>query len=224
MDLNSPTRQIESRAHHIAVVLTHACSPEPLISILGGGGLHATTCDWDARQIETLVARPPDAVVMLVDCASRAGFVALRRMRAQLQSAPIVVVGRSGGTSAAARQSLNAGAQSFVHEEDAHRSLPAAVYAVLAGLVCVPSEVQRLVAMPTFSYREKEVLELLVAGLPNGQIALKLHLSESTVKSHLASAFAKLGVHSRKDAVARLLDPSEGLAATALPLRPDSSC
>jgi DNA-binding NarL/FixJ family response regulator len=223
IDLNSPTHQTEARARHIAVVLTHACSPEPLISILGEGGLPVTSCAHDAAGIESLSAHPPDAVVMVVDCASRGGFAALRRVRAQLQSAPIVVVGRAGATSAAARQSLNAGAQSFVHEEDARRSLPAAVHAVLAGLVCVPSEVQRLVAMPTFSHREREVLELLVTGLANGQIALRLHLSESTVKSHLASAFAKLGVHSRKDAVALLLDPSEGLAASALPLRPSSS-
>ena len=55
-------------------------------------------------------------------------------------------------------------------------------------------------------------------GLANGQIAVRLHLAESTVKSHLATAFAKLGVHSRKDAVALLLDPAEGLAAAALPL------
>jgi DNA-binding NarL/FixJ family response regulator len=220
MDLNSPTRQNnDSGAHRIAIVLSYACSPEPLISILGEGGLPVTTCAWDTGRIEGLLAHPPDAVVVVVDWASRSAFAALRRVRAQLQSAPIVVVGRSGATSAAARQSLNAGAQSFVREEDAGRSLTAAVQAVLAGLVCVPSGVQRLVAMPTFSHREKEVLELLVAGLANCQIALRLHLAESTVKSHLASAFAKLGVHSRKDAVALLLDPAEGLAAAALPLR-----
>jgi DNA-binding NarL/FixJ family response regulator len=56
-----------------------------------------------------------------------------------------------------------------------------------------------------------------LAGLTNRQIAARLYLAESTVKTHVASAFAKLGVRSRKDAVAVLLDPDEGLAATALP-------
>ena len=222
LHIDSPPRRTDSREHHVAIVLTHACAPESLISILGEGGLLVTTCARDTGRIDGLLAHPPDAVVVVVDGASRSALAALRRVRAQLQAAPIVVVGRSGATSAAVRQCLNAGAQGFVHEEDAARSLSAAVHAVLAGLVCVPYEVQRLVAMPTFSHREKEVLELLVAGLANGQIARRLHLAESTIKSHLASAFAKLGVHSRKDAVALLLDPTEGLAAAALPLRPST--
>jgi DNA-binding NarL/FixJ family response regulator len=58
---------------------------------------------------------------------------------------------------------------------------------------------------------------LLVAGLTNRQIGSRLFLAESTVKTHLASAFGKLGVRSRKDAVALLLDPAEGLATAALP-------
>jgi DNA-binding NarL/FixJ family response regulator len=91
------------------------------------------------------------------------------------------------------------------------------VHAVLAGFVCTPRSARRLVAKPTFSHREKEVLQLLVMGLTNRQIAGRLYLAESTVKSHLASAFAKLGVRSRKDAADLLLDPTEGLAATALP-------
>ena len=63
------------------------------------------------------------------------------------------------------------------------------------------------------------MLALLVAGLTNRQIAARLYLAESTVKTHVTSAFSKLGVRSRKDAAAILLDPAEGLLATALPAR-----
>jgi DNA-binding NarL/FixJ family response regulator len=128
----------------------------------------------------------------------------------------IVVVARDAGAGVV-RQTLNAGADALVPQPEIERSLAPAVHAVLAGFVCTPRSARRLVAKPTFSHREKEVLQLLVMGLTNRQIAGRLYLAESTVKSHLASAFAKLGVRSRKDAADLLLDPTEGLAATALP-------
>jgi predicted transcriptional regulator len=56
----------------------------------------------------------------------------------------------------------------------------------------------------------------VAAGLTNGEIADSLFLSESTVKSHLSSAFAKLGVRSRKEAAALVLDPEQGLGAGLL--------
>jgi DNA-binding CsgD family transcriptional regulator len=49
--------------------------------------------------------------------------------------------------------------------------------------------------------RESEVLTLLSEGLPNKQIALRLQISEHTVKFHIASIFAKLGAASRTEAV-----------------------
>lgn len=51
--------------------------------------------------------------------------------------------------------------------------------------------------------REQEVLALLSQGLPNKQIAHRLEISESTVKYHASSVYAKLGAASRADAVSR---------------------
>jgi DNA-binding NarL/FixJ family response regulator len=144
-------------------------------------------------------------------------MAALRRIRKEVPEARLVVVARDDRSAMAARQALNAGAEAFVPAEEVDRALAPALDAVMAGLVCVPRAARRLVAKPTFSHREKEVLQLLVAGLTNRQIAARLYLAESTVKSHLASAFAKLAVRSRKDAVTLLLDPDEGLTTTALP-------
>ena len=45
----------------------------------------------------------------------------------------------------------------------------------------------------------------MVEGCTNGEIAQRLFLAESTIKSHLATAFAKLGVRSRRDATAMIL-------------------
>ena len=100
----------------------------------------------------------------------------------------------------------------------ARATLTAATRSALAGQVSLPRELHRCAVRPAFSHREKQVLALVVRGLGNRQIALRLFLSESTVKSHLASAFQKLGVRSRKEAAAVLLDPDEGLGSTH-PLR-----
>ncbi|WP_261874154.1 helix-turn-helix transcriptional regulator [Vibrio rarus] len=58
--------------------------------------------------------------------------------------------------------------------------------------------------------REKQILELLSYGISNQQIASRLFLSESTVKSHIYKLYKKLNVHSRHDAVryARMNDYS----------------
>ncbi len=58
--------------------------------------------------------------------------------------------------------------------------------------------------------REKQILELLAYGISNQQIATRLFLSESTVKSHIYKLYKKLNVHSRHDAIkyARMNDYS----------------
>ena len=217
-DSLSPRRLHAARERRAAVVIADA-SCRPLAASL----LAATAQRWagtvDLRSVSDLAADRPDAVVLVADFAAPAGMATVRRARSAAPAARLVVVGRDDRSAFAARQALNAGAEAFVPAGEVDRALAPALDAVLAGLVCVPRAVRRLIAKPTFSHREKEVLELLVTGLTNRQIAAQLFLAESTVKSHLATAFAKLGVRSRKDAVALLLDPVEGLATTALPQR-----
>jgi DNA-binding NarL/FixJ family response regulator len=48
--------------------------------------------------------------------------------------------------------------------------------------------------------REQQILECVASGMRNGEIASELHLAESTVKSHLTSAYLKLGVSNRTQA------------------------
>ena len=75
----------------------------------------------------------------------------------------------------------------------------------------LPRELFTGAAPPVFSPREKQVLGMVVLGFTNGEIAGKLFIAESTVKSHLNSSFAKLGVRSRAEAAARILSAENGL-------------
>jgi len=54
--------------------------------------------------------------------------------------------------------------------------------------------------------REHEIVMLVAEGLTNAQIAERLWISPGTVRSHLENVFAKLGVHTRTAAVARIRD------------------
>jgi len=82
--------------------------------------------------------------------------------------------------------------------------------------VAVPREAREAVEGPALTRREKEVLGMVVLGFSNADIARTLFLAESTVKSHLSSAFGKLGVRTRSEATAAILDRSRGLGTGIL--------
>jgi DNA-binding NarL/FixJ family response regulator len=158
---------------------------------------------------------PAAVVVLCCDLASPAHMTALRHLRKGLRDGGIVVVSL-GSARARVSEALNVGADGLVPEQEIERSLAVVVRAVSIGHVSVPRRLRRCVARPAFSHRERQVLALMATGLQNREIADRLFLAESTVKSHLASSFDKLGVRSRKEATALVLDPDEGLRPLVL--------
>jgi DNA-binding NarL/FixJ family response regulator len=201
----------------LALVVLDGPPPPAVGSVLDAAGLRPEFVRGRAELERVLAAHTLDAAVVVAGHGESTALAAVRRIRSVDPDAKIVLVAAGDDLGIGAREALNAGAEAYVPEREADRLLGPALEAVMVGFVCAPRQLRRLVAKPTFSHREKEVLGLLVEGLTNRQIGAELFLAESTVKSHLVSAFAKLGVRSRKDAVALLLDGGEGLAATALP-------
>ncbi len=150
---------------------------------------------------------PPADSVLVFPCNldSTHEVTSLRRLRRAAGNAGIVVVSpRTTGTGT--RRALDAGADGVVFEAELERSIAAAVRGVAVGHSVVPREVRAGLGRPTLSHRESEVLALLRKGLTNAEIAERLYLAESTIKSHTASIFTKLGVHSRKEIPAALAD------------------
>ena len=119
------------------------------------------------------------------------------------------------------RKALDAGVRGFVSLSEVDGALPPVIDVVLAGQISVPgsrsSELRKQILTP----REKQILGLVVMGMTNAEIASKLFLAESTIKSHLSSAFAKLGVSSRSEAASVILDPQSGagLGILTIPTR-----
>ncbi len=119
------------------------------------------------------------------------------------------------------RSLLAAGVSGVVSRDEAMVTLLPTIEAVLAGQVCFPAKNARGLKRPVLSIREKQVVGLVALGLTNREIADQLFVAECTVKSHLSSAFAKLGVRSRHEAIDLIVDPASGLGMGILTLGAD---
>ena len=104
---------------------------------------------------------------------------------------------------------LESGASAFVGKDAPAKDVVAAAqHAAVSPNTFIASDLAEAIkrrmqrpATPPLSTREREVLELLVDGFAVGQIARRLFISESTVKTHVASVYHKLGVGNRAQAV-----------------------
>jgi DNA-binding NarL/FixJ family response regulator len=159
----------------------------------------------------TVGAPEPGSVVVLLSGDRDSQRVhEIRAVTAANPGVRILAVMSGDAANAALRKALLAGAEGIVLESDLDRALAPTAWAVHAGQLAVPLKLSRQIAPRPLSYREKQILSLVVLGLTNREIAQRLYLAESTVKTHLSSAFRKIDARSRAEAVARLQDPAVG--------------
>jgi DNA-binding NarL/FixJ family response regulator len=151
-----------------------------------------------------------DVAVIVLDAAGATSIAAIGRLAEACPGVKILAVLPDEATNAALRRALIAGAHGLVVASDVAGALVATTHAMLAGQLAVPSALGRQIAPRPLSHREKEIIGLVVLGLTNREIAQRLFLSESTVKTHLSSAFRKLDARSRSEVVARITDPETG--------------
>jgi len=152
----------------------------------------------------------PGADALIVLLASPCEDERLREIRALTEmhpSARMLVVIPDDAPAGALRRVIAAGATGIVLGQSIQRALLPTVRAIFAGQLAVPSSLGRHIASRPLSHREKQILALVVLGLANREIADRLFLAESTVKTHLSSAFRKIDVRSRSEAAVRIQDP-----------------
>lgn len=109
-------------------------------------------------------------------------------------------------------KALAAGAAGYLSKDARGNEIADAVVAVARGETVLGRDIQAAIAQrirqtaertgPSLTVREREVLELVAAGLSSPEVARRLNLSTTTVKTHLQRLYEKLGVGDRAAAVA----------------------
>jgi DNA-binding NarL/FixJ family response regulator len=188
-----------------------------IVSALGEEGLEVCEVETLDAIAQAPLDRSPSLVIFAIDESGPALSSALESLGKDSPDARVVLVCASiRGWEV--RAALAAGASGIVLSDELPTTLWACLLAVQAGLTCVPHRNGRQIERAVLSTRERQILGLVVMGFMNCQIAERLFLAESTIKSHLSSAFSKLEVHSRNEAIDLILNSPGGLSMGILSL------
>ena len=190
----------------IAVVET-----DPL-RLIGLRALFDTESDFEisATTLPQIAGQPNIDIVLLGAQAGQNLFDVMAGLKAARPDLRIIVTG-TGADDESILKAVAAGAKGYVDEGATPEEFVQAIRIVDQGSVWAPRRVlsmfiERVTAVPgrifpagrvTFTDREKQVLELLVAGRSNKEIGSVLGIEERTVKAHVAKLMRKVGVQNR---------------------------
>ena len=163
----------------------------------------------------------PDLIVCRAESSRADALELFKELKHDLPELLIVVV-LDSADARVTRRLLDIGIAGLVLTDQVQAALPPTVDAALAGQMAMPRVLRAHASKPSLSVRERQILAMVVMGFSNGEIGSRIFLAESTVKSHLSSAYAKLGVRSRSEAVALILDPQGSLGTGILAITPDA--
>jgi DNA-binding NarL/FixJ family response regulator len=164
----------------------------------------------DGEEAVQLVAlHQPDVVLMDLMMPGMDGIAATREIRKRYPGVKVIAL-TSFAEEAMVQGALQAGAAGYLQKNVSALELASAIRFADSGRMTLSSEAVQVLAesvsqphLPDdrLTGRETEVLEKLVAGLTNAEIAGELFVSLGTVKFHVSNIYQKLGVGSRIEAV-----------------------
>lgn len=150
----------------------------------------------------------PDVVLMDLVMPEMDGIETTQRLLEKWPEANVLIL-TTFATSDGINRALEAGAKGAILKNSDLKGLRAAIHDVAEGKRHCSAEVEQIMTddppIPELSSRQQEILNSIVRGLSNPDIARQLGISLPMVKEHLTSLFAKLGVANRTEAVALAL-------------------
>lgn len=171
---------------------------EPGIDVVGEAG-------DGAEAVVVITAADPDVVLMDLRMAGGDGVDAIGRLRAANATRPRILVLTTYHAERDVRRAMEAGADGYLLKDARRAELVRAVEDLAQGKPVLTSEALAVLAgranEQSLTERELDALKLMAAGHTNRGVAIRMHVSEATVKAHLAHVFEKLGVGDRASAV-----------------------
>lgn len=171
---------------------------EPGIDVVGEAG-------DGAEAVVVITAADPDVVLMDLRMAGGDGVDAIGRLRAANATRPRILVLTTYHAERDVRRAMEAGADGYLLKDARRAELVRAVEDLAQGKPVLTSEALAVLAgranERSLTERELDALKLMAAGHTNRGVAIRMHVSEATVKAHLAHVFEKLGVGDRASAV-----------------------
>jgi NarL family two-component system response regulator LiaR len=163
--------------------------------------------------------KQPDIVLMDLLMPIMDGITATRLIHQEFPDIQIIAL-TSFGEERLIKDVLTAGAISYLFKKVLADDLAQAIRAAHRGIATYAPEVTDILIQSlqkprsrfeTLTPREHEVLELMVKGIGNNEIADALTIELSTTKSHVSSILGKLGVTSRMEVIAMVMEESFNL-------------
>lgn len=205
----------------------HALFRAGLEGLLRRRGVSVTACSDAHKGIESVRSERPDVVMIDLRMPEVDGIRALKMLRQEFGSIPILILTTSGEASDL-KECLQHDASGYLLKDMEPDDLVVALRKAIAGeLVVAPELAGTLAAIvqnrqddstreeesvfSCLSPREMEILVHLTEGQSNKLIARQLGISDGTVKLHVKSILKKLGLHSRVQAA--VLAANEGLGS-----------
>lgn len=145
----------------------------------------------------------PDVTILSLRLPDSCAIDVLDEYFTENKRAKILILAEHAGDSEISR-SLKKGASGYICKDISENELVKAIRAVASGKKYIPTEIAEILSenlgQEELTPSERKILQLIVAGKANKEIAYDLNISENTVKTHVKNVFDKLDVSDRTSA------------------------